>query len=103
MHKSFSDHGKKTFLAASIMTQQTAKERGLVMQKAGATKTGTGLPGPALKPPIYMGDTQADHNYTTTSKPGPVGIKSFAPVYKKCRCLLSIFTAFKLQILQQSG
>jgi len=41
MHKSFSDHGKKTPLAASIMTQQTAKENGRVMQKAGVTKTGT--------------------------------------------------------------
>lgn len=82
MHKSFSDNGKKTPLAASIMKQQTAKERGMVMQKEGVTKTGTSLPGPALKPQFYMEDTQAGHNYTPTSKPGPVGIKSLEPVYK---------------------
>jgi hypothetical protein len=48
MHKSFSGHGKKSPLAAGIMTQQTAKEEGLVMQKAGVTKTGTSVTGAAL-------------------------------------------------------
>jgi hypothetical protein len=36
MHKSFSGHGKKTHLAASIMTPQTAKKEGCLCKKQGS-------------------------------------------------------------------
>jgi hypothetical protein len=74
------------------------------MQKAGVMKTGTSVPGPALKLPIMY--TKIHRTVITnppTSKPGPLGIQSLAPAYKKYRRLLSISADRKIQILQQSG
>jgi hypothetical protein len=62
MYKSFSDHGKKTSPAASIMTQQTVK-KGAGHAKSRGHEDGNKCTWPCFKTPDYVYENTPDgHN-----------------------------------------